>query len=211
VAVKGNLRCETCGKNLKPRQAAEHHKLGHEVWYIDSRAGEPTRRYGERAPHAFRRRTLPITGEGDEHIREHFKGYQKDEEDIVFILSKDGRIRDMRLEEPLLYPIYTMSRKYLNYKGTFPQFLIDCVETLFATAGYELAMSPKSQRLVYEEVARLKEEGKVVVRYDEEGKLKLEVVQGGQAQLTEGPGTRTGDNSKDAGEKREGKGSSEPQ
>ena len=107
------------------------------------------------------------------HIAQQLKGFQEDEEDIVFILFKGGKFRDLRLEYPLLVPIYELVKKEMECGGSFHQFLADSVETLFAIWGYELALSPKRQREVYDEVARLKREGELGVIIGEGG-LKLD-------------------------------------
>jgi len=123
-------------------------------------------------------KTPPIGAEGNEHILEHYKGYAKDKERIVFILDENGKITDLRMEEPLLYPIFQLMRKERGYKGDFPQFLADAVETLFANAGYELALVPKSQSIIYNEVMRLLNEGKLMLKYGEDGDLtKVDVSQ----------------------------------
>ncbi|MBA7660535.1 hypothetical protein ES703_68537 [subsurface metagenome] len=132
------------------------------------------------------KKTLKITAEGDEHIREHAKGYEKDQSDVLFILHPEtGQIKDIRHEFPLLYPIYELAKRDLEYGGTFPQFLADTVETLFASSGYELALAPKQEREVYEQVVRLKEEGKLRVSYDETGLIRLEVSDGDKIQGSE--------------------------
>lgn len=171
--LKGDFLCRTCSKRLKGRQAIEHRKQGHDVWHLNRETGELSHRYGERPPGQLT--PVPaISGQGDRHIKEQYKGYREDGADYVFIIFSDGKIRDMRLEYPLLFPIYELARKDLNYKGTFPQFLADSVETLFAAAGYELVLAPKRQMEVYDEVARLKREEKLIVTYDEKG-IRLEV------------------------------------
>ncbi len=111
---------------------------------------------------------------GDEHIKEHYQGYSKDSESFLFVMHPDGKIRDFRLEQPLLYPIFQLMRDQRGYKGDFPQFMADAVETLFANAGYELALTPKMQGLVYQEVIRLLNEGKLELVTNED-EVTLEV------------------------------------
>ena len=115
---------------------------------------------------------------GDEHIKEHYQGYSKDGESFLFVMHPDGRVRDLRLEHPLLYPIFQLMQNERGYKGDFPQFMSDAVETLFANAGYELALVPKSQSYVYGEVTRLLKEGKLELVNNEEDKVTLEVKNG---------------------------------
>lgn len=120
----------------------------------------------------------PLMGaKGDEHIKEHYQGYSKDNESFLFVIHPDGRIRDLRLEHPLLYPIFQLMQKERGYGGDFPQFIADAVETLFANAGYELALVPKSQSYVYGEMMRLLKEGKLEL-VNEEDKVTLEVRNG---------------------------------
>lgn len=159
----------------------------------------------------------PLTGgrllsegvEGDEHIKEQFQGYSKDTESYVFVMHADGRIRDLRLEQPLLYPVYDMMKRTQGYRGDFPQFLADAVETLFANAGYELTLAPKTQSVIYDEVVKLLQEGKLQLEYEGE-ELRLEVNNGHQDERSEGqpssevePGgevARAGPREEDAGE-----------
>lgn len=122
---------------------------------------------------------------GDEHIKEHYQGYSQDGESFLFVMHPDGRVRDLRLEHPLLYPIFQLMQKERGYKGDFPQFIADAVETLFANAGYELALVPKSQSYVYGEVTRLLNEGKLEL-ITEEDKVTLEVRNGNKDGRAEG-------------------------
>lgn len=127
----------------------------------------------------------PLMGaKGDEHIKEHYQGYSKDNESFLFVLHPDGRIRDLRLEHPLLYPIFQLMRDQRGYGGDFVQFMADAVETLFANAGYELALVPKSQGIIYQEVVKLLEEGKLELVTNEDT-VTLEVKKGEEAQKEE--------------------------
>lgn len=113
--------------------------------------------------------TADITGK--EAILDGYKGYEQDKEAYLFIRFPNGRIRDFRLEEPLLYPIFQLMRNERGYKGNFPQFMADAVETLFANAGYELALVPKSQGVIYREVTKLVREGKLRLEYNKDGEV----------------------------------------
>lgn len=162
MPVKGDFYCKSHEKRLKEKQAREHHKAGCEVWYMDPESGELTRRYGEKQGSKVvsppPRRPI-ISAEGDEHIKEHVKGYSKDGENYLFVLHPDGTVRDFRLEQPLLYPIFELMKRERSYKGDFPEFIADAVETLFANAGYELTLAPKSHNMIYQEVLKLIEKG----------------------------------------------------
>lgn len=186
MASKGHFTCKTCqGKALKRSAAWNHSQVGHEVWKVDSKTGELIYRVGEgSAPTLSKKtsevttvkKTLEITAEGDEQIRQHATGYEKDDHDVVFILNRDtGKIIDIRHKHPLLFPIYELcQRDPINYKGPFSQFLADMVESYFAASGYELVLAPKRQAEIYLEVARLKSEGKIAIHFGEGG-IKLEV------------------------------------
>lgn len=191
--VKGDFICKTCGgKTLKARQAFTHHKQGHDVWSVNTETGELVHRYGEKAE--------PIAAlTGDKHIKDSIKGFQEDEDDMVFILFRGGKVKDMRLKYPLLFPLFELAKKDLQYGGSFHQFLADSVETMFAAAGYELALAPKSQKEIYDEVARLKEEGQLSLIFGEEG-LRLEVNHGDKAERAEVRIGAGGDNGEASGE-----------
>jgi len=135
---------------------------------------------GQRGPKpgsAMPRKKTVVSAHGDEHIKEHIKGYAKEKERFLFVLNTDGSIRDFRLEEPLLHPIYELMKKERGYGGDFPQFMADAVETLFASAGYELTLAPKSQSAIYQEVVRLIKEGQLEL-VDREGQIVLGVKNG---------------------------------
>jgi len=129
--------------------------------------------------------TSPIGVSGDEHIKEHYQGYSKDGESFLFVMHPDGRVRDLRLEYPLLYPIFQLMQNERGYKGDFPQFISDAVETLFANAGYELALVPKTQGIIYQQVVELLREGKLEL-VNQEDKVTLEVKNGHQAEHARG-------------------------
>ena len=137
-----------------------------------------------------------ITAVGDEQIREQWKGYEPDGNNIVFILNSDtGKIIDFRLKYPLVFPMYELCLKEpISYGGSFDQFLADMIESMFAACGWELALAPKSQAKVYDEVLRLREEGEINVSYDEEGKIKLEVASGDKGKHTKRRAKSAGDN-----------------
>lgn len=118
-----------------------------------------------------------LGSKGDEHIKEHFHGYSKDDESFLFVMHPDGRVQDLRLEYPLLYPIFQMMQTKRGYGGDFPQFISDAVETLFANAGYELALVPKTQSMIYQQVVELLKEGKLELVYEGD-KVSLEVTSG---------------------------------
>lgn len=122
---------------------------------------------------------------GDEHIKEHYQGYSKDGESFLFVMHPDGRVRDLRLEYPLLYPIFQLMRDKQGYKGDFPQFVSDAVETLFANAGFELALVPKSQSIIYEQAIKLLNEGKLEL-VNQEDTVALEVKNGHQDESARG-------------------------
>lgn len=186
-------QCPQCNNyTFKTRDAAYKHRqrYGHHIVGLDNGGniveeigkGRP----GPKAIAALAAKKPAISGTGDEHVKEHFQGYSKDGESFLFVMHPDGRIRDLRLEQPLLYPIYELMRKERDYKGDFPQFIADAVETLFAGAGYELTLAPKTQGAMYDEVIRLLGEGKLELAYEGE-EMRLGVKEdGNKAQRTEG-------------------------
>lgn len=154
----------------------------------------------ERIPPTPTSQKPKITGEGDEQIKEHWKGYEKDGDNIVFILnSGTGRIIDFRLKYPLVFPMYELCQdEPISYGGSFDQFLADMIESMFAALGWELSLAPKSQKTVYEEVVRLQREGAINVIYDDDGKIKLEVANADKGEHTKSRAGPTGDNDKPA-------------
>lgn len=187
-------QCPQCNNYLfKTREGAYKHRqrYGHRVVGIDANTGEIIEeigkgRPGPKSPLTLAAKKPAISAKGDEHIKEHYKGYSKDGERYLFIMSPDGTIRDFRLEQPLMWPIYELMRKG-DYKGDFPQFIADAVETLFANAGYELTLTPKSQSAMYDEVIRLLKEGKLELAYEGQ-EMRLGVKEdGNKAQRAEGP------------------------
>jgi len=157
--------CFECKYDFRTRDAAVKHRqrYHHRCGGIDANTGELLDEIGKaRAPAkviAPPLRRPVISAEGDEHIKEHVKGYSKDGENYLFVLHPDGTVRDFRLEQPLLYPIFELMKSERSYKGDFPEFIADAVETLFANAGYELTLAPKSQGMIYQEVMKLIEKG----------------------------------------------------
>lgn len=164
--------CFECKYDFRSRDAAVKHKqrYHHRCGGIDANTGELVDEIGKgRGPAkvvAPPPRRPVISAEGDEHIKEHVKGYSKDGENYLFVLHPDGTVRDFRLEQPLLYPIYELMKRQRSYKGDFPEFMADAVETLFANAGYELALRPKSETLIYQEVLKLIEKGDLELVYE---------------------------------------------
>lgn len=159
--------CFDCNRDFPSRDAAVKHRqrYHHRCAGIDANTGEPVDEIGKARGMAKvvtppPRRPI-ISAEGDEHIKEHVKGYSKDGENYLFVLHPDGTVRDFRLEQPLLYPIFELMKKERSYKGDFPEFIADAVETLFANAGYELTLAPKSQSLIYQEVLKLIHQGEL--------------------------------------------------
>lgn len=212
-------RCLSCDRDLPSRGAAVKHRqrTHHRCAGVDVNTGEIVDEIGKRRGGAkvvtLAPRKPPISPTGDQHIEEHYKGYSKDRERYLFIMNPDGGIRDFRLAQPLLYPIYELMKKERDYKGDFPQFIADAVETLFANAGYELALAPKSHGLVYQEVTRLLQEGKLEFVH-EEGQVILGVKNGNQDERAEGRDSSRGEESGSSELSQRGKGekeSSQPQ
>lgn len=139
----------------------------------------------ERKPPTPASQKPKITAEEGEHIRSRFKAYEKEEEAIIFIMDPNtSNIIDLRHKHPLIFPMYQMSQKEFGYGGSFDQFLVDGVESFFASQDLELSLAPKKQTRIYDEVLRLKEEGLIEVTYDDEGSLKLEVPNGDKGKRT---------------------------
>jgi hypothetical protein len=186
-------QCPQCNNYpFKTRDGAVKHRQrhGHRVVGIDAETGEVVEEVGKGQPGPKPIAAPPpkkplISAKGDEHIKEQFKGYSKDGERYLFVMNPDGTIRDFRLEHPLVYPVYELMKKERNYGGDFPQFMADAVETLFANAGFELALRPKSETLIYQQVVRLLEEGKLELVY-EGSQLRLGVKDGDKNGCTEG-------------------------
>lgn len=206
MARRLEWRCLTCGITAPPTGKDYILNLKHtpckdrKIRLIDIDSGEelasnipqaqrlglipkkPKKKKGKRDSTAEVLEKKPQIGtKGDEHIKQHYTGYSKDGESFLFVIHPDGGIRDLRLEYPLLYPIFELMQKERGYGGDFPQFMADAVETLFANAGYELALVPKTQGVIYQEVVRLLGEGKLEL-VTEENKLTLEVRNGDQAE-----------------------------
>lgn len=197
-------RCLTCGASEAPTGKAYMEFIRHrctgarKVWLVDKDTGEllanNTKQaiakglLAKKAPKTEVTEKKPaISADGDEHIKEHYQGYSKDKERYLFIMYPDGRIRDFRLEHPLIPSIHEVMKKEIDYKGDFPQFIADAVETLFANAGYELTLAPKSQSAMYDEVIRLLKEGKLELAYEGQ-EMRLGVKEdGNKAQRAEGP------------------------
>jgi len=87
----------------------------------------------------------------------------------------------------------SIKEEEIGYKGDFAQFMADCVETMFALAGYDLLLTPRSMKTVYDEAARLVRKNKLIPIFDENGRLsKLEVNNGDKDTGSKGgvqPGT----------------------
>jgi hypothetical protein len=122
--------------------------------------------------------TPDISPKGDASVLDGYKGYEQDKEAYLFIRLPDGKIRDFRLEFPEVLSLYNLCKKEdkIGYKGDFPHFMVDCVETMFALAGYDLLLAPRSLQIVYDEAARLVGENKLIRIFDASGQIsKLEV------------------------------------
>lgn len=122
-----------------------------------------------------------ISPKGDASVLDGYKGYEQDKEAYLFIRLPDGRIRDFRLEFPEVLSLYKMCKNEdkIGYKGDFPHFMADCAQTMFALAGYDLLLAPRSLQVVYDEAARLVGENKLITIFDENGRIsKLEVNDG---------------------------------
>lgn len=120
----------------------------------------------------------PISPEGDASVMDGYTGYEKDKEAYLFIRRPDGKIRDFRIEYPEVLSLYKLCRNddKIGYKGDFPQFMADCVETMFALAGYDLLLTPRSMQIIYDVTARLVKENKLIPIFDENGRISnLEV------------------------------------
>lgn len=198
MARKLEWRCLTCGITATPTATGFVSILKHpcddrKIHLIDMDTGEdlannivqaqskgliPRKDKGKKPSKAETSGKKPSIGvNGDEHIKEHYQGYSKDGESFLFVMHPDGRVRDLRLEHPLLYPIFQLMRDQRGYGGDFVQFIADAVETLFANAGYELALVPKSQSVIYQEVVKLLEQGKLELVTNEDT-VTLEVKNG---------------------------------
>jgi len=122
--------------------------------------------------------TSPISPEGDASVLDGYKGYEQDKEAYLFIRLPNGKIRDFRLEFPEVLSLYKMCKNEdkIGYKGDFPHFMADCAQTMFALAGYDLLLAPRSLQIIYDEAARLVRESKLLPIFDENGRItKLEV------------------------------------
>jgi len=122
--------------------------------------------------------TPPISPDGDASVLDGYRGYEPDKEAYLFIRLPNGKIRDFRLEFPEVYSLYKMCKKQkdIRYNGDFVHFMADCAQTMFAIAGYDLLITPKSVITVYDEAARLVKENKLIPIFSPEGQLiKLEV------------------------------------
>lgn len=190
--------CFNCKYDFRSRDAAVKHRqrYHHHCAGIDVNTGEILDEIGKgRGPAKVvsppPRRPV-ISAEGDEHIKEHAKGYSKDGESILFVLYPNGTIRDLRFEQPLLYPIFQLMKKEREYKGDFPQFIADAVETLFANAGYELTLAPKSQSMIYQEVMRLLDQGQLELVCQED-QVTLGVKDGYKDERAQGPDSSPGE------------------
>jgi len=108
--VTGDFYCKTRTLQMRARAAGKHHNQGHDMWHFDVEAGAFSYRYGEKpsvAP-AKPKASFDISADDSKRIKQQAKSYRKDGFDTVFILFTDGSIRDMRLEYPLLIPIYEL-------------------------------------------------------------------------------------------------------
>ncbi len=122
--------------------------------------------------------TPPISPKGDASVMDGYKGYEQDKEAYLFIRLSNGKIRDFRLEFPEVLSLYKMCKNEGNigYQGDFPHFMADCAQTMFALAGYDLLLAPRSLQIVYDEAARLVRENKLHPTFGEDGRIiKLEV------------------------------------
>ena len=125
-------QCPQCNNYpFRTRDGALKHRqrYGHRVVGIDVETGEIIEEVGKGRPGpkpiATPLSKKPLSATGDEHIKEHYKGYSKDGERYLFVMNPDGTVRDFRLEHPLVYPVYELMKKERNYGGDFPQFMAD--------------------------------------------------------------------------------------
>lgn len=146
-------------------------------------------------PEGMELETPLISPKGDASVMDGYKGYEQDKEAYLFIRLPNGRIRDFRLEFPEVLSLYKMCKNEdkIGYQGDFPHFMADCAQTMFALAGYDLLLAPRSLQIVYDETARLVRENKLLTVFDENGRIsKLEVNDGAKDTDSKGgvqPGT----------------------
>lgn len=180
-----NFFCVTCNRAVSARSASRHKsEMKHEVWHFDPSSNSLTEPYGKRKlPRGVRKTLGDIVGlpnklkfdtDGQAYFQQHYKGYKPEKEPLVFILYPDGTVRDMRIYDPGLAVYYQVFKEKLNYNGTLPEFICDCVQSLIKNSGFEMALVPRSQGRIYEEAGRLVEEGKLNIKWVE-GEAKLEI------------------------------------
>ena len=139
--------------------------------------------------------TSPISPKGDASVMDGYKGYEQDKEAYLFIRLPNGKIRDFRLEFPEVLSLYKMCKNEENigYQGDFPHFMADCAQTMFALAGYDLLLAPRSLQIIYDEAARLVKENKLLAIFDGNGRVsKLEVNDNGAKDKDSKGGVQSG-------------------
>lgn len=215
MARRLEWRCLTCGITAPPTAKDYASKLKHpcedrKIHLIDIDTGEDLasnipqaqalgliakKDKDKRPPVNPEGKTPPISQKGDASVLDGYKGYEQDKEAYLFIRLPDGKIRDFRLEFPEVLSLYKLCRNEdkIGYKGDFPHFMADCAQTMFALAGYDLLLAPRSLQIIYDETARLVRENKLIPIFDENGRISnLEVNDGSKDTDSKGgvqPGT----------------------
>jgi len=156
-----------------------------------------------------------ISPEGDASVMDGYKGYEQDKEAYLFIRLPNGKIRDFRLEFPEVLSLYKMCKNEdkIGYQGDFPHFMADCAQTMFALAGYDLLLAPRSLQIVYDETARLVRENKLLAVFDGDGRISKLEVNGDGAKDTDSKGgvhSGTGEHQLEGLLAQQGQGEEEP-
>jgi len=202
-------QCRTCQKDSLTERTARNHKTkGHDVLRLNTETGvlepafDPNFPKNPKAPKGGRPKkvtpipinpqatvevgkALALDSEGGGYLLQHYSGFKREEEEQVFVIFSNGRVRDFRLQFSDAFPYYQLFKNKLGYGGTFPEFLYDAVESLVKLSGFELALVPRAQNDVYNEVGRLLSEGQLAVSWDS-GELKLEVINARVARRADG-------------------------
>jgi len=157
----------------------------------------------------------PISPRGDVSVMDGYKGYEEDKEAYLFIRLPNGKIRDFRLEFPEVLSLYKMCKdeEKIGYQGDFPHFMADCAQTMFALAGYDLLLAPRSLQIIYDEAARLVRENKLLAIFDGNGRITKLEVNGDGAKDTDSKGgvqSGTGEHQSERLLAQQGQGEEEP-
>jgi len=183
MPIKSDLYCKTHEKKLSEKGGRLHYKKGCDVWYFDSKTGEPSHPYGKRAKEAAKPSTASTTttnkdlGKSGADIEEHVKGFKEPDPEILFIYYPGGKIQRLWDRFPDHQSIYTALVQGEFFKGTPAEFIEASARFMLAAAGYESVpcIIPANMKLAYEETARLISEGVLTVIHGENGKMTLEV------------------------------------